>query len=130
MIYLDTNCLLRYVLGDNPEQLSKVLAIIEKERGVRVSTEAFCEFVWVLESFYQMNRGQVADRLTLFLDHAGIGCERDLLRGVTGVYIKHPKVSFVDILLVARAERGGGKLATFDKAMARKLPDSVKLLAG
>lgn len=55
--FLDTNCLLRYVLGDNQEQAAKVEQLVM--RGVRVETAAFLEFVWVLESFYKMNRPQV-----------------------------------------------------------------------
>jgi predicted nucleic-acid-binding protein len=47
--YLDTNCLLRYVLGDNLAQADKVEAVVRK--GVRIELAAFLEFVWVLESF-------------------------------------------------------------------------------
>lgn len=124
--FLDTNCLLRYVLGDNEAQATKVERLIAG--GVQVDTAAFLEFVWVLESFYKMSRQQISDRIKVFTEDKRVNCDRNLLQRTDELYIRHPQISFLDAYLALAAERHGGRLQTFDSALAKKLPDQACLI--
>lgn len=127
MEFLDTNCLLRYVLGDNKEQADKVETLVAK--GVHVNNGAFLEFVWVLESFYKMNRQQVLQKIRVFTEDKRVACNRELVARVSELYVKYPQISFLDAYLAVTAGKKGGKLRTFDKDLAKKLPSLVRLIS-
>ena len=124
--FLDTNCLLRYVLGDNQIQAEKVEALIRQ--GVQIETAAFLEFVWVLQSFYKMSRQQVHDRLKIITDDKRVNCEKVLLDEVAALYLSQKQVSFLDIYLSLVAEQKGGYLRTFDETLSKKMPQQVQLV--
>jgi len=46
---LDTNCLLRWLLGDVPEHTAIITAIINSEKNLAVADAALIEMVFVLE---------------------------------------------------------------------------------
>ncbi|HVC36654.1 MAG TPA: PIN domain-containing protein [Candidatus Dormibacteraeota bacterium] len=124
--FLDTNCLLRYVLGDNEAQAKKTEQLIR--HGVQVEVAVFFEFVWVLQSFYKMNRQQVHERLKIIIEDKRIGCERKLLDEVGQHYLLYPQISFLDIYLSLMAQRKGGYLRTFDENLSKKLSLHVHLI--
>ena len=124
--FLDTNCLLRYVLGDNEAQATKVELLVAQ--GVRVQTEAFLEFVWVLESFYKMNRHQVFQKIEVFTEDKRVACDRELLTKVGELYLAYSQISFLDAFLAVMAGQKGGRLRTFDKNLAKNLPQLANLI--
>jgi predicted nucleic-acid-binding protein len=58
-IIADTNILLRYVLGDDPEQYKLALDTLEKSDAVAVTNHALCEMTWVLRSRYSVSRDNI-----------------------------------------------------------------------
>lgn len=121
-VFLDTNCLLRYVLNDLPEQAAVVEDMIA--RGAAIDDAALLEFVWVLESFYEMSRRQVADKLQVFLLDPRITASSSL-QTVAENYLTHSKISFLDSYLAVHAAQAGGRLYSFDKALVKSLPELV-----
>lgn len=63
MLAVDTNIVLRYLLGDHPSQSAKARAII-KDNEVFVCTTVLLETEWVLRSLYDFKPKQVAEALT------------------------------------------------------------------
>lgn len=124
--FLDTNCMLRYVLGDNLVQAKKVENLISKK--VAISDAAFLEFVWVLQSFYEMSREQVTQKIEVFTIDERITCNYEIISTVTSYYLLYPQISFIDAYLALAAVNKGGHLRTFDKNLAKKLPDSAKII--
>lgn len=63
-IGVDTNVLLRVMLGDDQKQA----AIAEKElkaaASVTISVSAFCEIVWVMSQGYKISNAEIADALS------------------------------------------------------------------
>jgi predicted nucleic-acid-binding protein len=59
-IIADTNVLLRFVLGDDPEQYKLALDTMEKSEAVVVTNHALCEMAWVLRSRYGVSRENIA----------------------------------------------------------------------
>ncbi|MGA7343392.1 MAG: type II toxin-antitoxin system VapC family toxin [Terracidiphilus sp.] len=56
----DTNVLLRFVLGDDPEQYKLALDSMEKSEAVAVTNHALCEMALVLRSRYGVSRAAIA----------------------------------------------------------------------
>lgn len=59
MIAIDTNVILRLIVGDDPQQLAVARALIASER-VLVPLTATLECEWVLRSFYKYPPGAIA----------------------------------------------------------------------
>lgn len=51
-----------------------------------------------------------------------------MLREVSQLYLQHPQISFLDAYLALMAGQKGSHLRTFDKNLAKKLPQLANLL--
>jgi len=125
---LDTNCLLRWLLQDNPVQATTVARYFETTPGkLHVADIVFAEAVWVLKRFYGFDDELIEGLMRKVVEHDKINCNRALFGRVLDHLSSSPKVSFVDTCLVFYAALGDGKLLTFDKALSKKFPRLVKL---
>jgi predicted nucleic-acid-binding protein len=68
----DTNVLLRFVLGDDPEQYKLALDSMEQSEAVVVSNHAVCEMAWVLRSRYGVSRSAIAATIRGLLETRNI----------------------------------------------------------
>lgn len=124
MIFLlDTNVLLRFLVGDNkPQQERAVLWFKEAEQGKRkifVSPLIVAEAVFVLESFYKKDRQEIAEALELFLSQRWLQIEqRDILLGLWKWYRKG--LHFVDCFLISSADVKEGRILTFDHQLEKQ----------
>jgi predicted nucleic-acid-binding protein len=70
MIGLDTNVLVRYIMQDEARQSAKATRLIEgltaEEPGF-ITLVSVVELVWVLSSFYGLDRGQIVQALDVIL---------------------------------------------------------------
>ena len=77
--YCDTNFVVRYLLGDNHEMLSKTKMIFEQVQTGKISLileqTVFTEIVFVLSSFYKVPKGKISKILSELLAYKGIICE-------------------------------------------------------
>lgn len=130
MAVLDTNVLLRYMTGDVPEQASRALALLQEiESGnltaylpEGVIVETVQNLTW--RDSYDVDRETVRRKLLGILNLSGIQMtnKRTYLRALE-IYITYPRLSFVDSLCVAHAERSDDPtVITFDRGF-RNLPD-------
>ncbi len=73
MIAVDTNVLLRLSLRDDPAQLKRAVALMEKARAERqavlVNAIVLAEYVWTLARTYRANRLEQASAVRLLIDH-------------------------------------------------------------
>jgi predicted nucleic-acid-binding protein len=80
VIALDTNVLVRYVVGDEPRQAAAARRLIESSCTVDspgvVSLVVLCELVWVLRQGYGYQRSQVALVLRRLLAAQDLAPER------------------------------------------------------
>jgi predicted nucleic-acid-binding protein len=119
---LDTNCLLRWLLGDVPEQTVAVSAFITSEKNIAIADAALIEVVFVLEKLKKISRESIEKALRALLENESIICNRELFIEVLPLYTRHPKLSFVDCFLVVLARQTGtAPLLTFDKKLANQL---------
>jgi len=126
---LDTNCLLRWILGDVPEQAARVDALLGSGETIVISDVALIETVFVLEKVKKINRATIEKVVALIVGQDAVLCNRDFFLELIPVYVGHPALSFVDCYLAVLAQKTDtAPLFTFDKKLATQLP-AAKLLA-
>ena len=59
--FVDTNVLVRHLTGDPPEMAARATAYLGTERELLLTDLVVAETVYVLESFYETPRDQVAE---------------------------------------------------------------------
>jgi predicted nucleic-acid-binding protein len=65
MLAVDTNIVVRYLTGDDPEQSARARNLVDSS-DIFVSSTVFLETEWVLRSAYGFSAAQIADRLQAF----------------------------------------------------------------
>jgi predicted nucleic-acid-binding protein len=122
---VDTNVILRYLIGDIPAHAGKSAALMERlEAGAEraeIMESVVAEAVWTLESFYKVSRPEIAERLAAILNFRGV------LAAKKGVLINalarfgSTSADFVDCLLAAHAQRKNLTVYSFDAKDFRRL---------
>jgi len=99
-VFLDTNILLRHLLGDHPEQSPRATTYLQRvENGeilAHVADTVVFECVFTLERYYKQPRDRIRDAILPLLELRGIilpGKQR--YRRVFDIYIDH-NLSFAD----------------------------------
>jgi predicted nucleic acid-binding protein len=118
--FVDTNILVRHLTGDPPAQARRATRYLEAASELLLADLIAAEVVYVLESYYEVPRAQVAETLRSILAFPAVEVvDADLLRRAIEVYEVH-RIDFADAYLVASAERTGvGVVASFDRAIDR-----------
>ena len=118
--FVDTNVLVRHLTGDPPRQAAKATRYLRGAAELLLPDLILAEVAYVLESFYETPRGQVAHTLRAVLAFPAIGVvDAELLQRAVEVYDVH-RLDFADAYLVASAERTGvAEIASFDRAIDR-----------
>ncbi len=118
--FVDTNVLIRHLTGDPPESAARATRYLGTAGELLLPDLILAEVAYVLESFYEVPRTQVATTLRSVLAFPAIRVlDADLLQRVVEVYEVH-RLDFADAYLVASAERTGiGVIASFDRSIDR-----------
>ncbi len=115
---LDTNVLLRFLVGDNKKQQRLAEEEFEKaqkeEFSIVVHPLVIAEACFVLESFYKKKREDIAPKMEVFLSQRWLKVvNRKELLGLWSYYLSG--FHFVDSFLLTWAKDNGSILLTFDK---------------
>ncbi len=122
---LDTNIILRFILGDVPEQCLKIQDLLMRQNVMY----DVADLVYVMQSTYGLSREKIVDGLQKLLWFPEINYNRNLFDQVFPMYLEHPKLSFNDCCLVVYANLNEAEpLWTFDRALVKRVP-GAKLLA-
>jgi len=118
--FLDTNVLIRHLTGDPPAQARRATAFLERADELLVADLIVAEVVYVLESFYEVERERVAELARAIIAFpAVIVVDEPLLLRALEVY-EVERIDFADAYLVASAEASGVEtIASFDRAFDR-----------
>jgi predicted nucleic acid-binding protein len=118
--FIDTNVLIRHLTGDQPELAARATRYLANAEDLLLPDLILAEIAYVLESFYETPRAQVATTLRAVLAFPAIRVlDADLLQRAVEVYEIH-RLDFADAYLVATAERTGvGVIASFDRSIDR-----------
>jgi predicted nucleic acid-binding protein len=126
---LDTNCLLRWLLGDLPEQAEAVTRLLASQDTFAVADAVIIEVVFVLEKLKKIDRELIQKAVMAIMAQANIKCSRELFEETMPIYAEHPKLSVTDCYLSVLAKREKAlPLYTFDHKLANQL--QAKLVPG
>ncbi|OIN78145.1 PIN domain-containing protein [Mycobacterium malmoense] len=117
---IDTNVLVRHLTGDPPEMAARATAYLETERELLLTDLIVAETVYVLESFYQAPRSQVAQAMRSLIAFDSMVCvDPALLLRAIEVY-ETDRIDFAEAYLVACAESTGiSEIASYDRSIDR-----------
>lgn len=118
--YVDTNVLVRHLTDDPPEQARRAEAILENAERLILTDVVVAELVYVLESYYDRPRRQIAESVQSLLALSSIAVSNhDLLLRALELY-EHIRLDFAEAYLAAAAELTGvGTVASFDRTLDR-----------
>ena len=118
--FIDTNVLVRHLTGDPPAQAAGATRYLQVADELLLPDLVAAEVAYVLESFYEAPRRQVAETLRAILAFPSIRVvDVELLLRAVEVYDVH-RLDFADAYLVASAERSGvGQIVSFDRGIDR-----------
>jgi len=117
MVYLlDTNVIIRFLVGDNKEHLAKSIEIfkdIEKAKlQVEILDGVLMEAYFVLIKFYKLPRIDVINDLKTILALNGVINSNKAILYETFNIIENKNIDFVDALICAKSKlQGFGKLS-------------------
>jgi len=123
---VDTNLIVRYLVQDHEKHARAAGRLFEAcDRGdleIVVLPAVLAECVFVLESFYQRARGEIASALRLLISSPGVEIDEAAVHVDALERYGRSKVHFVDCLVAATASRENIAVATFDQDF-RRFPD-------
>ena len=119
-VFVDANILVRHLTGDPPDLDARATRYLGAADELLLPDLILAEVAYVLESFYEAPRAQVARAIRAVLAFPAIRVlDADLLQRAVEVYEVH-RLDFADAYLVASAERTGiGVIASFDRTIDR-----------
>lgn len=118
--FVDTNILVRHLTGDPPETAARATAYLASGDELYLSDLIVAETIYVLESYYEVARNQIAEAMrSLIAFDAIVTVDPALLLRAIEVY-ESDRLDFAEAYLVACAESTGvGSVASFDKSIDR-----------
>ena len=119
---LDTNVLLRLIVGDDEAQQKMAIETLEAAELVAISVHAVCEFAWVLDRSYGVQRTDISAAIRHILDMRNVVANRPTIEA--GLAVLDAGGDFADGVIAFDGQwLGGETFVSFDKK-------AVKLLEG
>ena len=123
MIALDTNVIVRYLVGDNAEHAEAARALLN---GLTpgspgfICREVVIEVAWVLERSYRFTRSRVAEALMDLTASDSLVVENSNDVAAAAHRYRQGGAGFSDLMIISAGERVGAiPLHTFDRRLAR-----------
>ena len=122
-LFADTNIFIRFLIGDNPEQLKQAKKYFQlaKDRKIQIVilSEILIEINHVLNKVYGISKSQIAEKLSELVRSEYFEVEdRKLWIRIFDLYPKM-NIDLVDILLFEMAKSRDGEVLSFDKDFKR-----------
>lgn len=118
--FIDTNLFIRYLTNDDPQKADRVEKLLRQAGSGEIKLITveiiLAEIVWVLESYYNLEKASIAEMLKAILATPGLEVLNGKIVANALPYYENQNIDFVDAYAVALM----GKLAntgiySFDK---------------
>jgi predicted nucleic-acid-binding protein len=129
---IDTNILVRFLIGDDEQQAKKVYNIFKKAESEKdelfVPLLVVLELIWVLESVYEISRADILDSIREFLLLPILRFEHKSVLQQFTLSAQANRYDLADLLIAHSAKMQGCEtVLTFDKKVSKfKLFELVK----
>ena len=118
--FVDTNILVRHLTGDPPDLAARATRFLAEADQLLLTDLVLAEMVYVLESFYEVQRERVAELARSVVAFPAVLTVDDALLLRTIELYEVERLDFADAYLVASAEATGvGVVASFDQRIDR-----------
>lgn len=119
---IDTNIILRYLVGDSEILYKKSIDIFKKaeagELSLLIKVVVVAEVCFVLESFYKKTPDEIATSMEVLLSQKWLKVEDR--KGLLGMWTNYRNnLHFVDSYLLSSAKANKYKILTFDKEIIK-----------
>jgi len=120
MRFLDTNIFIRFLTDDVPEKVDACEEIfkkaVEKQETFFTTDLVIAEIVWVLESFYELPKNEIQDKVEKILNTPNLICpHKDLILSALILY-SEKNIDYIDAYnALILKENGIEELYSYDK---------------
>jgi len=130
--FVDTNLFIRYLTNDDIKKANRVEELLDKAAlgKVRLITceVVMAEVVWVLESYYNLNKVQIAEHLEAILATPGLNVLNGKVVEKAVEYYLNENIDFIDAYIVSLMNRLNiSSIYSFDKKHLKRIK-SIKRL--
>jgi len=124
MIYLlDTNVIIRFLVGDNKDFLDKSKQYFEDIESSKLQVEilegVLMEAFFVLTKFYKLSKKEVVKDLKTILALDGVINSNKTILHETLTMVETKNIDFVDALICAKSKLENYKKLSFDKDLKK-----------
>ena len=117
---IDTNLLVRYLTEDDPSKANEVKRLLlkaaEGEVRIIIPSVVIAELVWVLQSFYKLDRSEIVPLLNAILHTHGVEVSDKAVVSEAIALYRDGTLDFIDAWIVAFAKAAGVRsVYTFDR---------------
>lgn len=100
MIFIDTNIFIRFLTDDVPEKADACEKIfrqaVEKKESLFTTEMVVAEIIWVLESYYNLEKDDIADKIEKILNTPNLVCPNsDLILNALNLYVEK-NIDYID----------------------------------
>ena len=120
MRFLDTNIFIRFLTDDVPEKVDACEEIfkkaVEKQETLFTTDLVIAEIVWVLESFYELPKNEIQDKVEKILNTPNLICpHKDLILSALILY-SEKNIDYIDAYNALILKKNGiEELYSYDK---------------
>ncbi len=125
---IDTNLLVRYLTEDDPSKANDVKRLLLKaaqgEIRLLIPSVVIAELVWVLQSFYKLERSEIVPLLNAILHTHGVEVsDKTVVSDAIAIY-RDEAIDFIDAWIVAFAKAAEVRaIYTFDRKHFKGIDD-------
>lgn len=95
MLVIDTNVILRFVVGDDEEKADRVEKFLKTKTRFLVNDVVAAEVYFVLKSYYKHPRLKIVESLRGFLEQPQVEYNRPIIDGTLDILSEH-NIDFAD----------------------------------
>lgn len=103
--FIDTNLFIRYLTNDDPEKADRVDRLLDQAANTEIKLVTaeivLAEVVWVLESFYKLEKMQITEMLKAIISTPGLEVQNGKIVEKALQYYALKNMDFVDACIVA-----------------------------
>ncbi len=107
--FIDTNLFIRYLTNDDPQKADRVDRLLEQavngEIALITAEIVLAEVVWVLESYYKIEKAQIAEMLKAILSTPGLKVLNGRIVEKALQYYSLRNIDFGDAYIVALMQK-------------------------
>jgi len=126
-LFVDTNVFIRFLTNDDPAKAKRAEALFRNavEGKVKLVTSLLvvAEIVWTLESFYKLDKSDIASKVERILNTPNLECaESSLILMALDLYVQQ-NIDFVDAFhAFYLKEHALNRIVTYDRKHFGRIP--------